>query len=54
MKIKVEKIGEVTLEGEEINQFWRLLKNECEGPKAVESTTFYMYRKLKRWFEEGE
>jgi len=51
MKIKVAQIGEVTLEGEEIERLWELLKNECERAEVVESTTYGMYQKLKRWFE---
>lgn len=54
MVIEVAKIGKVILEGEEIRQLWRLLKNECEGAKMAEATTYGMYKKLKRWFSEDD
>lgn len=52
MKIKTSKIESVTLNGEEVKQLYRLLKNECEGAETAEATTYDMYLKLKHFEEE--
>lgn len=51
MNIEKESIKRVTLNNEEVNQLWRLLKNECCGAESAEQTTRNMYLALRPHFE---
>ena len=53
MKCEISECPKVILEGKkEIEQFYRLLKNECDGAEIAEATVYEMYYKLRILMEQ--
>ena len=52
MKLRLDVVGEVTLQDKEVKVLWELLKKEAATCEPTDKVALEMYLKLRRYFSE--